>query len=227
MDKLKLASYLDLANHHSDATWTDIEKVCEEVKKYHFNAAFMNPCYVAAVKAKYEGVKIGTVVAFPLGQETRDVKIISCLAAAKAGADELDIQMNVGFFKAKKYKEVAEEMSAIVESAKSYRSNIIIKFIIETGFLTDVEIKKASEMVLESRADFVKTCSGMGPRGAEVNDVNLIKEAIGDKIRIKVAGGVVTYEQAISFIEAGAVRIGTSKAVEIVEEIKQIRKSNI
>ena len=220
MDKLKLASYLDLANHHPDATARDIEKICQSVKQYGFNAAFMNPFYVAYAKQKFEDVKVGTVVAFPLGQETQDIKVISSLAAAKAGADELDIQMNVGLFKSGAYAKVYDEMQTIVDSTKSFRSNIIIKFIIETGFLTDEEIKKASQLVLDSQADFVKTCSGMGPRGAEIKDVQLIKEAIGEKIKIKVAGGVTDYDKAIQFIEAGAVRIGTSKAVEIVSEAK-------
>lgn len=220
MDKLKLASYLDLANHHPDATARDIETICRAVKQHGFNAAFMNPFYVAFAKQKFEDVKVGTVVAFPLGQETQDIKVISSLAAAKAGADELDIQMNVGLFKSGAYAKVYDEMQTIVDSTKSFRSNIVIKFIIETGFLSDEEIKKASQLVLDSKADFVKTCSGMGPRGAEIKDVQLIKEAIGEKIKIKVAGGVTDYAKAIQFIEAGAARIGTSKAVEIVSEAK-------
>jgi len=107
-------------------------------------------------------------------------------------------------------------MKAVNTAAKEIRRNVIVKFIIETGFLTDEEIKKASELVLKSGADFVKTCSGWGPRGARLEDVKLIREAIGDKIKIKVAGGIDTYQEAVDFINAGASRIGTSRAAEIV-----------
>jgi len=111
-------------------------------------------------------------------------------------------------------------MKAVNTAAKEIRRNVIVKFIIETGFLTDEEIKKASELVLKSGADFIKTCSGWGPRGARLEDVKLIREAIGDKIKIKVAGGIDTYQEAVDFINAGANRIGTSKAIEIITNIK-------
>ena len=112
--------------------------------------------------------------------------------------------------------EVLEEMEAVIVGAKNIKRSVLVKFIIETGLLTDEEIKKASELVFQSGADFVKTCSGMGPRGASLEDVALIKEVVGGKIKIKVAGGVDTYQEAVDFIKAGADRIGTSRAVEIV-----------
>jgi deoxyribose-phosphate aldolase len=225
MDKSELAAHLDLANHHPDATPEAIKELCHQVKKYHFNAAFVNPYYVSLAKATVDGIKVGTVVAFPLGQEMRDIKVISAISAARAGADELDVQMNVGLFKAGKYQEVLREMEAVVDAAKSVRASVIVKFIIETGYLTEKEIKKASELVLTSGADFVKTCSGLGPRGATIKDVVMIRKAIGNKIRVKVAGGVGTYDEAVSFLEIGADRIGTSMAVEIIEEADRKAKN--
>lgn len=217
MDKKRLAFYLDLANHHQDATPAEIKKLCQEVKKYGFHSAFVNPCYVSLAKKQLgEKITVGTVVAFPLGQELTDLKVLASLEAVRKGADELDISMNVGFFKAGKLELVQKEMKTIVEAVNSLKPQVRIKFIIETGWLEDTEIKKASQIVFESGADFIKTCSGMGPRGARLKDVKLIREAIGDKIKIKVAGGVDTYQEAIDFIKVGANRIGTSKAVKIV-----------
>jgi len=222
MDSKTLARYLDLANHHPETTPEDIKELCHQVKEFGFHSAFVNPCFVSLAREFMgpEG-KVGTVISFPLGQDSRDVKVISAIDAVKKGADELDAVMNIGLFKAGKEEQVLEEMKAIIEAAKNIRQNVLVKFIIETGLLTDEEIKKASRLVLESGVDFVKTNSGMGPRGASLKDVELIRQAVGDKIKIKVAGGIDTLKEATDFIQAGADRIGTSKAVEIIEEVKK------
>ncbi|KPJ70443.1 hypothetical protein AMJ51_01865 [Microgenomates bacterium DG_75] len=217
MTKKKLGQYLDLANHHSDATPEDIGELCEKVKKYGFHAAFVNPCYVYRAKELLPDGIVGTVISFPLGQDTQNIKILSVMDAAKKGADELDVCMNVGLFKAGKADQVLAEMKVVLGAAKNIKGSVLIKFIIETSLLTDKEIKDASQLVLESGADFVKTNSGWGPRGANLRDVELIKEAVGDKIKVKVAGGIHTYSKAVAFIEKGADRIGTSKAVEIIK----------
>lgn len=214
-----IAQYLDFANHKQDATPEDIKSLCEKVKEYGLHAAFVNPYYVSLARESLgpDGV-VGTAISFPLGQDTSENKVNASIEAAENGANELDICMNVGIFKVGGYEEVLEEMKEIVAQVKEEHPRVIIKFIIETGFLTDDEIKKASELVVSSGADFVKTTSGLGPRGASLRDVELVKQAIGDKVKIKVAGGIDTYEEAVSFIEAGAHRIGTSHAVEIVQE---------
>ncbi len=216
-----LAKYLDFANHHPEATPAQIRDLCQKVKKFGFHSAFVNPCYISLAKEYLEGkFPVGTVVSFPLGQDTRDGKVLLAIETTRKGADELDVMMNVGMFKAGKYAEVLEEMRAVNLAAKEIRRKVLVKFIIETGFLTEEEIKKASQLVLKSGADFVKTCSGWGPRGASLKDVELIRAVVGDKIKIKVAGGIDTYQEAIDFISAGADRIGTSKAVEIVRQAK-------
>lgn len=205
---------LDLANHHPDATEAAVRELCQKVVQFKFNAAFVNPCFVALAKSL--GVRVGTVVSFPLGQELLRVKCDSALEALAQGADELDISLNVGFIKAGDWDKSFSEMTEIVKIIRLNKPEAVIKFIPETGFLTPDEIKKVAELILKSGADFFKTCSGMGPRGATVEDVQLVKSVVGDKLKIKVAGGITTYDEAIKFIKAGAVRIGTSHAVEII-----------
>lgn len=227
MNKKTLAQHLDFANHHQDATPAQIKEVCQKVKKFGFHTAFVNSCYVSLAKKLIKdkvypepGRRVGTVVSFPLGQDETDIKVLSAIQAVRLGADELDVCMNLGWFKAKKYDQVLAEMEMIVAAAKNIRVKTLVKFIIETGLLTASEIKKASELVLKSGADFVKTCSGYGPRGASLKDIELIKSVVGNKIKIKAAGGIRNYDQAVEFINAGVHRIGTSKAVEIVEGAK-------
>lgn len=216
MDRKILAGYLDLANHHQEATPEKIKELCQAVQQHGFHSAFVNPCYVVLARELLAGGVVGTVVAFPLGQETQDIKVVAVMKAVKDGADELDVSMNVGLFKAGKDEEVLAEMKAVVTAAKEIKKATLVKFIIETGCLTGEEIKKAAALVLQAGADFVKTSSGWGPRGASLEDVDLIKSVVGGKIKIKVAGGIDTYEEAISFIEKGVDRIGTSHAIEIV-----------
>lgn len=218
MDKQTLASYLDFANHHQDATPEMVRDLCQKVRQYGFHAVFVNPCWVSLAKEELgeKGV-VGTVIGFPLGQDNQDIKILAAIDAVRKGADELDVSMNVGKFKAGLTDEVLEEMKAVVAAAKEIKKLTLVKFILETGLLTDEEIKKASELVLTSGADFVKTSSGWGPRGVSLKDVELIKSVVGGKIKIKVAGGIDTYQEALDFINAGVDRIGTSKAVEIIQ----------
>jgi deoxyribose-phosphate aldolase len=216
---INLASYLDFANHHANATHTDIQTLCRKVIKHHFHSAFTNPYYVSFARPLLPSPhKIGTVISFPLGQETLDIKLATARHALTAGADELDISLNVGLIKQAKWSELLDEMRALVTITKEKSKGKIIKFILETGYLTESEIKKGSTLILESGADFIKTCSGMGPRGSTLEDVHLIKQAIGNQIKIKVAGGISTYHQALTFIQAGASRIGTSHAPEILAQ---------
>jgi len=221
MDQQTLIKYLDFANHHQDATPKDIKELCQKVKKLGFHSAFVNPFYISLAKEILPDGIVGTVIDFPLGQEPKEVKILASIDAVRKGADELDVAMNVGLFKAGEHEQVLDEMKAVVSAAKNIRRTVVLKFIIETSLLTSSEIKKASQLVLKSGADFVKANSGMGPRGSSLKDVDLIREAVSDKIKIKVAGDIDTYQEAISFINRGVDRIGTSKAVEILEEFNK------
>lgn len=217
MDPKTLAPFLDLANHHANATFADIEDICGKVKKYGLNAVFVNPYFVPFAREKMGTAgKVGTVISFPLGQEMLELKIAAAKAAIVAGADELDVSLNIGLVKTGRWEDSLAEMESIVRAVKAVGEQKIVKFILEAGYLTDDEIKKTSVLIFRSGADFVKTTSGMGPRGATVSDVELIKQATGGKIKIKAAGGVDTYDEAMALINAGVSRIGTSKAVEIV-----------
>jgi len=221
MDQRTLALYLDLAKHHPETSEKEVRDLCQAVKKYGFHSAFVNPYWIKLTRQLMgPSGTVGTVISFPLGQEVKDIKVLAAIKAVKDGADEMDVSMNVGLFKEGKTDLVLAEMEAIVEAVKVLKKSTVVKFIIETGLLANEEIKKASQLVLKSGADFVKTCSGMGPRGASLKDVELIKSVVGGKIKIKVAGGIDTYQEAIDFINAGVDRIGTSKAIEILGGLK-------
>ncbi|MBI3955683.1 deoxyribose-phosphate aldolase [Candidatus Gottesmanbacteria bacterium] len=215
-----IAPHLDLANHHADATAADIKRLCADVVKYSFNAGFVNPCYIALAKEELKGkAKVGTALSFPLGQDTLEMKVFAAREAIRLGADELDVGANNGLLL---FDETAylEEMKAIVSALRQIQQKTIIKFILETGYLHESNIRAGAKAILASGADFVKICSGMGPRGASLDDVRLVKEAIGTApINIKVAGSIDTLEEARAFLSAGAQRIGTSKAVEIMEQV--------
>lgn len=214
------ASHLDLANHHANATPRDIEKLCSEVVTHGFNGAFMNPSYTALAK-QFLGnkAKIGTALSFPLGQDTVESKIFAAIQAIERGANELDIVPNNALVVTGDFTSYSLELSAIVSSLRLIRQDVVIKFIIETGYLpNDSLITLAAQAIVNAGADFVKICSGMGPRGASINDVKIVRKSIGDRAKIKVAGGIETLSQAQQFLEYGADRIGTSSAVRIIEE---------
>lgn len=219
MDAKIIAKYLDFANHHQDATEAKIRELCQKVLEYGFHSAFVNPHYVPLAKEILSGRAIvGTVVSFPLGQEAREIKVASAHWAVKNGADELDCCPNFGSLKEGRYNIVLAEMKAIVAEAKNQQKNTVVKFIVEAGLFSDDEIKKEAELIVTSGADFVKICSGLGPRGAQLSDVALVKSVIGDKAKIKVAGGITTYQQTVDFISAGVSRIGTSHGPQIVDQ---------
>jgi deoxyribose-phosphate aldolase len=223
---IDIASYLDLANHDANTTVNDIEHICKKVLTYGFHSAFANPQYVALMK-KLIGTKahIGTVISFPLGQETLRTKITSLEEVIQLAADQLDIVLNIGAIKEHRWKKVFEEMKTLVDIAHNKNPEAVVQFIPETGYLTPDEIQKTAELMVKAGAPFFKTCSGYGPRGATLQDIKLIRQAVGNNIRIKAAGGIHTYQKAIKFILAGADRIGTSRAVDIVTKRQKKKPS--
>ncbi len=230
-----LPSYLDLANHHGNATARDIEAICEAVLHYGLNGAFVNPYYISLARSLLaRQAKVGTAFSFPLGQDTVEMKIHSAIECVNLGADELDIVPNNALLLTNEHDKYLEDMKRIVSAIRELGKETIVKFILETGYFYprksenmtqelktkgDLLVKQGAKLIKEAGADFVKICSGMGPRGASLEDVRLVKEAVGDMVKIKVAGGIDTIAEAESFISAGADRIGTSKAVEIMEQI--------
>lgn len=212
-----LAQYLDFANHHANATPSDIDKLCQDVKTYSFHSAFVNPVYIE--RAKKTGVLVGTVISFPLGQDTVAQKVAAANEAVRLGADELDVVPNIGDFK-------IEELKAIIDAARMVGKPVIVKFILDPGYLTKEELQERAKLIQSAGADFVKIGSGMGPREPTVEDIRIVRDAVGPDMSIKVAGGITTYNEAKSAIDAGANRIGTSHAIQIVLETVSTTKTS-
>ncbi|MCQ4923837.1 deoxyribose-phosphate aldolase [Tissierella carlieri] len=201
-----------------EATKDMIETLCKEAMENNFAAVCVNPYYVKFCKdtLKNSNVKVATVVGFPIGANTKEVKVFETIDAIKNGADEIDMVINIGALKVKDYKTVKDDIESVVEAS---RGKAIVKVIIETCLLTDEEKIKACELSMEAEADFVKTSTGFSTGGATVEDVRLMKSVVGDKLEVKASGGVRDLESAKKMIEAGATRLGTSSGVKIAKEI--------
>lgn len=214
---MKINSMIDHTLLKADAKKEDIEKLCEEAIKYNFKAVCVNPYYVELSKSllKNSDVKVATVIGFPLGANTKEVKSFETVNAINNGADEIDMVINISALKNKEFDKVKEDIKAVVDSS-NYRA--VVKVIIETSLLTDEEKIKACELAKEAGADFVKTSTGFSTGGATVEDIKLMRKTIGDKMSIKASGGIRDYETAKAMVEAGANRIGASASVKIVEE---------
>ena len=205
-----IAAYLDFANHAANATPGDIEKLCADVITYGFHAAFMNTCYISLARSHLAKLKIGTVISFPLGQDTVAAKVAAVNEAVQLGADELDIVPNSGLF-------TFDELQALVDSARMPGKPVIVKFILDPGYCTPDELSTRAKLIQRSGADYIKIGSGMGPRNPTLEDVHIVREAVPE-MKIKVAGGITTYKIANMFIDAGVTRIGTSHAKEIIAQ---------
>jgi len=220
----ELAKMIDHTILKPNATLNDVRKVCDETLKYGFAAAVIPPVYVKCIAEEYRDCKIATVVGFPLGFQSLYVKKKEAEEAISNGVSEIDMVMNISAFKTGNREYVLNEIAEIVDIAKSM-GNVVVKVIIETGYLSDEEIIEASEIVANARADYVKSCTGFGPRGVTVHDVRLMYNAVKGKIGVKAAGGIRHAEDAIAMIAAGASRIGTSSGVRIIEEYKKLKET--
>ena len=222
MNNLELAKMIDHTILKADATQSDIEKLCDEAKKYNFASVCVNPYWVplASDLLKNSTVKVCTVIGFPLGATSSESKAYETEIAILQGADEVDMVINVGAMKNNKTDIVEKDILSVVNSArktgKSQNKNIIVKVILETCYLTKDEIKNACICAKNAGADFVKTSTGFGTGGATVEDVSLMKETVGETMQVKASGGIRDYETAIKMIEAGATRLGTSSGISIV-----------
>ena len=212
---IQLEKYIDHTLLKPTATEAEIRKLCEEAKTYGFYAVCVNSCYVdlAVSELQDSSIKVASVVGFPLGAMATEAKIAEAQYCIERGADEIDVVMNIGWFKSGQYERVQNELSQI----KSAIGDKLLKVIIETSYLSDDEIFTASEMVVASGADFVKTSTGFGGGGASIEDVVLMKKAVEDKIHIKASGGIRDRETAIHYIEMGVARLGTSSGIKIIE----------
>lgn len=210
--------YFDHTLLKPEATETDIAKLCSEAREYGFYAVCINSGYVPLAKELLEGsdVKIASVVGFPLGACSIAVKAFETEWACSEGAHEIDMVINVGALKDKRYDYVRQDIATAVAVAMEY--NALVKVIVETCLLTDEEIVKACELSMEAGAAFVKTSTGFSNEGATAHHVSLMKKTVGNQLGVKASGGIRDLAKAIEMIEAGADRIGASASVKIVKE---------
>lgn len=218
LNRETIARSIDYTLLRSDATYVDIEDLCKEALDFGFHSVCINPFFIPAAREvlKDTGVRITTVIGFPLGMTTAEVKVYEAMNAALLGADELDIVINVGALKSGDLKTVRKDLSDVIMATRG----LIHKAIIETCYLNEDEKRKAVVTALDAGSEFIKTSTGLGPKGAEIEDVRLIKSLVGERTGIKAAGGIRTLKQLIDFIEAGATRIGTSSGVGIMRELQ-------
>lgn len=210
-----LARMIDHTLLKADATEKEVEALCQEAAANCFMSVCINPSNVAfsARLLRGTGVKVCTVVGFPLGATSPRVKELETRIVIDEGADEVDMVINVGALKSGHYALVESDIRAVVRAT---RGNIISKVILETCYLTKDEIRKASEISKAAGANFVKTSTGFGPGGAKVEDIRIMREVVGDTMGVKASGGVRDHETALNMIMAGASRIGASASVAII-----------
>ncbi len=211
----QLAKYFDHTILKPDATDQEVEQVCKEALEHGFFSVCVNPVHVKIVKEYLaeSNIKVCSVIGFPLGANTSEIKALETKTAIIDGADEIDMVINIGALKEDDIEKVEADIRAVVQAAKENT----VKVIIETCFLTRKEKINACKIAQKAGAHFVKTSTGFSGGGATVNDVELIKETVNDKMQIKASGGIKTLEDVLKLIEAGADRIGASAGVAIIQ----------
>jgi deoxyribose-phosphate aldolase len=201
-----------------DASQDQVAQLCYEARSHHFASVCVNPNYVklCAQLLKGSGVKVCTVVGFPLGATPASVKAYETQQATRDGAGEIDMVINIGALKSQDYRVVYNDIATVVRTA--HAGNALVKVIIEAALLNDEEKVIACQLSREANADFVKTSTGFGPGGATLADVALMRRVVGPGIGVKAAGGIKDYADAQAMIDAGATRLGASAGVRIVQE---------
>lgn len=214
-EKMQKSKYIDHTLLKAYATSKEIMNLCAEANKYDFASVCVNPCNVALAHKLLAGtdVKVCTVIGFPLGANTSDVKAYETTSAIANGADECDMVINIGALKEGNTDLVYKDIKAVVDAA----NGVLVKVIIETCYLTPEEIVTACELSKKAGADFVKTSTGFGTGGAKAEDVALMRKTVGPDMGVKASGGVRNKEDFEKMIEAGANRIGCSAGVQIME----------
>ena len=211
---MELNKYIDHTNLKNTATLKDIEKLCNEAIKYKFASVCVYPYYVPLAKSllKDSNVEVCTVIGFPSGMATKEVKVYEAIDAVEKGATEIDMVINIAALKNKDYNYVKEE----IEEIRDAIDGKVLKVIIETCLLTDKEIIKMTEICNETFVNFIKTSTGFSTGGAKVDDIELINKYRNEVLEIKASGGIKDIDTAYDMINAGATRIGTSSGVELM-----------
>ena len=225
MQAEELAKTIDHTLLRADATSADVERLCREAGKFHFAAVCVFPYYVPLVDSllRETDVKVCSVISFPFGADSLRAKVIAAEEAVAGGADEVDVVINLPAFLSGEFGHVRNELASVVRGVRmkaisTGRGQVVVKAIIETCYLT-TKMKKMACMICEQAgADFVKTSTGYGPKGATVQDVELLRDCLDEHIGIKASGGIRTFRDVELMINAGAVRVGTSSGVAIMKE---------
>jgi deoxyribose-phosphate aldolase len=213
---LDLARFIDHTLLRPDATAADIDQLCAEAIEYHFASVCVNPAWIKRAAANLRGAPVVacSVIGFPFGATTPEIKAMEARRALRDGAREIDMVINIGALKSGDHALVAADIGKVVDAA--HEVGAVCKVIIETALLTDEEKVVASALAKDAKADFVKTSTGYGPGGATIYDVALMRETVGPKMGVKASGGVKTSRDAEDMIAAGATRIGASAGIQIV-----------
>lgn len=218
---IQLSQLIDHTNLKPDATTAMMEKLCQEAKNYHFKMVAINQVQsqLCAQLLKGTGVDIGAAIAFPLGQTTIASKCFETQNAIENGATEIDYVINISELKAGNLQYIEDEMAQIVKICRQH--NVVSKVIFENCYLTDEEKISLCKIAVKVKPDFIKTSTGFGTSGATVEDVKLMKNQVGDAVKVKAAGGIRSADTFKKMVAAGAQRIGTSSGIAIIDELKQ------
>ncbi len=221
MTKQELARRIDHTQLKPDAPEAAIRQCCAEAREHGFGAVCIQPCWVSLAEADLEdsGVRVGTVIGFPLGANAPAAKAFEAEEALRHGADELDMVLNISALKSGAWQAVEADIAGVVAVARVGGAEV--KVILECAFLTEEEKRRAAGIVAASGADFVKTSTGFGPHGATIEDVRLLRAVVGDRCGVKAAGGIRDLPTALAMLEAGATRLGTSAGVAILAALQE------
>ena len=214
METKEILKHVDHTLLLQGSTWDEIKQICDDAMEYKTASVCIPPCYVRQA-AEYMGEKVAvcTVIGFPNGNTTTAAKIFETKDALSNGASEIDMVINIGWLKDKKYDLIEEEIKRL----KDVCGEKILKVIIETCFLTNDEKIKMCEIVTEAGADYIKTSTGFGGAGATFEDIELFSKHIGKGVKMKAAGGITSLNDAVRFLELGADRLGTSRIIKLVK----------
>ena len=221
MTKRQLAALIDHTFLKAAGDADAVERLCAEAKRYGFACAMVNPAEVKRAASLLEGstVRVGTVIGFPLGQNTVRIKCAEAVEAVQDGATDVDYVLNIRDLRVKPSEEVLEDLMLMNLAPKKVNGEVVTKLIIECCYLTDAEKVLACRLAKKAGFDFVKTSTGFGPGGATVEDVALMRKTVGKTMGVKAAGGIRTLEDALKMVEAGANRLGCSAGVAIIDAL--------
>jgi deoxyribose-phosphate aldolase len=227
MTARELAGKIDHTFLKASGETDAVEKLCAEARKHKFACAMVNPAEVAKAAALLEGcdVRVGTVVGFPLGQNTVRMKCAEAMEAAENGAEDIDFVLNIRDLRAKTQKQTLDELTLMNAAPKSVNGNVVTKLILECCYLTDDEKRLACRLAKKAGFDFVKTSTGFGSGGATEEDVALMRRTVGKSMGVKAAGGIRTLADAERMLKAGANRLGCSAGTEILAELESAKRN--